>query len=66
MTEPTAAGGGCRKAEEGKVTSDQEGIYAVAECDDNFSGEPQVRFPFVFTHKKQKTDNRSYLFFWSG
>ena len=24
--------------EQGKVTSNQEGIYAVAECDDNFSG----------------------------
>ena len=42
VTEPTAAGGGKREAEEGKVTSEQEGIYAVAVRDDNFSG----RTPF--------------------
>ena len=38
VTEPTAASGGGRKAEEGKVTSNQEGLQPVAECDDNFSG----------------------------
>ena len=38
VTESTAASGGYSEPEEGKVTSNQEGIYAVAECDDNFSG----------------------------
>ena len=38
VTEPTAAGGGKRKAEEGKVTSGQEGLQPVAVRDDNFSG----------------------------
>ena len=39
MTEPTAASGRERKAEEGKTTSEQEGIYAVAVRDNCFSGQ---------------------------
>ena len=39
VTEPTAASGRERKAEEGKTTSEQEGIYAVAVRDDCFSGQ---------------------------
>ena len=42
--------------EGGKVTSNQEGIYAVAECDDNFSG----RAPFV---KIKKVPKIRYLLF---
>ena len=38
-TEVSAAGGRYSEPEEGKVTSNQEGIYAVAGCDDNFSGD---------------------------
>ena len=38
VREPTAASGGGRKADEGKTTSRQEGIYAVAVCADCFSG----------------------------
>ena len=37
VTESTAACGRGRETEEGKVTSRQEGIYAVAVCADNFS-----------------------------
>ena len=37
VTEVSAAGGRYSEPEEGKVTSNQEGIYAVAGCDDNFS-----------------------------
>ena len=40
--ELTAAGGGCREAEEGKTTSRQEGIYAVVVCDDCFSGSQRL------------------------
>ena len=43
VTEVSAAGGRYSEPEEGKVTSNQEGIYAVAGCDDNFSGD---RTPF--------------------
>ena len=42
-TELTAACGRCREAEEGKTTSRQEGIYAVAVCDDCFSGSQRLR-----------------------
>ena len=38
VRELTAASGGCSEAEEGKTTSRQEGIYAVAVCADCFSG----------------------------
>ena len=41
-TELTAACGRCREAEEGKTTSRQEGIYAVAVCDDCFSGSQRL------------------------
>ena len=37
VTEPTAAGGGKRKAEEGKVTRKQERLQPVAVFADNFS-----------------------------
>ena len=37
VTESTAACGRGRETEEGKVTSRQEGIYAVVVCADNFS-----------------------------
>ena len=34
---------GCAgSGEDGKVTSRQEGIYAVEVCDDNFSGQKQI------------------------
>ena len=39
VTEVSAAGGRYSEPEEGKVTSNQEGIYAVAGCDDNYSGD---------------------------
>ena len=42
VTEVSAAGGRYSEPEEGKVTSNQEGIYAVAGCDDNFSGDGKV------------------------
>ena len=38
VTESTAASGGGRETEEGKVTSGQEGLQPVAVRDDNFSG----------------------------
>ena len=56
VTKPTAAGGRYREAEKGKVTSNREGIYAVEECDDNFSG----RAPF---EKIKKVSNFRYLLF---
>ena len=40
MTEPSAAGGRFSEAEEVKTASRQEGIYAVAVCDECFFGEP--------------------------
>ncbi|MBQ5782292.1 MAG: hypothetical protein IIV99_02775, partial [Oscillospiraceae bacterium] len=41
VREVSAAGGRYSEPDEGKVTSNQEGIYAVAECDDNFSGQSE-------------------------
>ena len=44
VTEPTAASGREREAEEGKVTSGQEGLQPVAVRDDNFSGQnPRIK-----------------------
>ena len=40
MTEPSAACGRFSEAEEVKTASRQEGIYAVAVCDECFFGEP--------------------------
>ncbi len=41
VTKPTAASGRYREAEEGKVTSGQEGFQPVAVRADNFSGQDQ-------------------------
>ena len=64
VTEVSAAGGRYSEPEEGKVTSNQEGIYAVAECADNFSGQPQVRFPPSFVYKQKKSQTLNVWDFW--
>ena len=55
VTESTAASGGERETEEGKVTSRQEGLQPVAVCDDNFSGQK----PRILIAKSAESKNIS-------
>ena len=56
MTEPTAASGREKEAEEGKVTSEQEGLQPVAVRDDNFSGQggPLAVEGYLLTFTKKR------------
>ena len=63
VREPTAASGGGRKADEGKTTSRQEGIYAVAVCADCFSG-PRIASRAHLGVWALHRNQRHFWYFW--
>jgi len=60
VTEPTAAGGREREAEEGKVTSGQDWLQPVAERADNFSGHSGPLAVGGVTAKQEREESHPY------